>query len=372
MVNIIKTTARTLNLNGSHYEIGYQVGKMIEKNALLKTKYIMNETDLSQQEIIELNELFERWCPGLCDEITGFADALNIKKEDTYFYSMTYLIPRCSQIALQSPITKDNKPLLARNYEFSHELEDFCLFKTRVDGKYTHMGTSMLLFGIDDGFNEHGLAVSITSCGIPVVKLDHMQKPAIKGLQYWVIVRALLENCKNVEEALHYLEGMPIAFNMNMMLLDKTDHIALFQTMDGHHAIKHIDKDKHLLYTTNHSILPELQYLEPQVFAHSIGRYQYIENQFKEINYITRDKLKDMLLSKYPDGLCFHNFSYGFGTTKSMIMSPSEGTIELCWGGQQENSWRVYNIKNPFKNEIFEIELHDEEMDKGVFDWLSI
>ncbi|MEG0367295.1 MAG: C45 family peptidase, partial [Coprobacillus sp.] len=364
MEKIIRITARTLNLSGSHYEIGYQLGKMIDKDVLLKSKYIMDKTDLSKQEVTEANELFEQWCPGLCDEIAGFADALNIKREDTFFYSMTYLIPRCSQIALQSHITNDNKPLLARNYEFSHELEDFCLFKTSVDGKYTHMGTSMLLFGIDDGFNEHGLTVTITSCGMPVVKLEHMRKPAIKGLQYWVVIRALLENCKNVEEALNYLKGMPIAFNMNMVLLDKSDHIALVQTMDGHHAIKHINhtSKEYLLYTTNHSILPQLQYLEPQVFAHSIARYQYIENQFKQINNITRDKLKDMLLSKYPNGLCFHNFTNGFGTTKSMIMSPIEGTIELCWGGQEENGWRTYNINKPLNNETYEIDLHDEAM----------
>lgn len=336
-----------------------------------KARYVKETAVINNAMVKEENALFDRWCPGLSEELAGFAKALNVKLEYLYFYSMTYLVPCCSQIALLSSTTKDKKPLLARNYEFYDELEDFCLMKTKINGKYTHMATSMLAFGRDDGFNEHGLVITITSCGMPIVNMAHMKKPKVKGLQYWVVIRALLENCKDVKEALHYLEGMPIAFNMNMMLMDKEQHVALVQTIDGILAIKEIDSTSKetILYTTNHSILEELSSLEPQALCHSIQRYQYINKKLEGKNTISCNTLKNMLVSKYPNGLCFHYYKEGFGTTKSMIFSPIDGTIELCWGGSEKNQWKVYDINKPLKNEQHNISISNEKMPKGLFDW---
>ena len=232
----------------------------------------------------------------------------------------------------------------------------------------------MLQFGRDDGFNDQGLAVTISSCGLPVANLPHMQKPQFQGLQYWVVVRALLDNCKNTKEALAYLKDMPIVFNMNIILLDKTGHGALVQTMDGQKAFREIDvySSQQMIHATNHSILSEFVHLEKQVFTHSIGRYQYIQKELEQETTVTREKLKEMLLDKYPDGLCFHNYKESFGTTKSMIISPIDGTIELCWGGRHENGWNLYHLSQPFDNQTSEIEIHIDDVQKGLFDWQSL
>lgn len=371
--NLLTIHARTCNLMGTSYEIGYQLGSLVEKNPLLKSKYILEGELLGASWIKEAKELFESWCPGLCEELEGFADALKVGSDRLYFYRMTYLSPRCSQVALMPEVTQEGKPLLARNYEYSHELEDFSFVKTNLQGRYAHMGTSMLESGRDDGLNEHGLAVTMTSCGLPVVDLPYMRKPEIKGLQYWVAVRAILENCKDVEEALAYLKEMPIAFNMNMILFDKLGHAALVQTMDGKKAVKQMepgDKEQ-LLYTTNHAVLPDFKHLESEAFSHSIKRFDYIKEELEGKGNISRDKLKEMLLAKYPQGLCFHNYRESFGTTKSMIISPVDGTIELCWGGRPENLWRIYDMKESLTKEEFRIELNVEETAKGIFDWQS-
>lgn len=361
---------RVLNLSGSNYEIGYLLGKMVANDERLKAKYIV-KTTVDKEQIKEINVLLDRWCPGLTQEIQGFAEALQMNLESLFFYQMISYKPCCSHIALLSGKTDENKPILARNYEFSNELEDFSLMRTEVKGKYTHIGTSMLQFGRDDGFNEHGLAVTISSCGLPVVNLPHMQKPQFLGLQYWVVVRALLENCKTVKEALSYLKEMPIVFNMNMILLDKTDHAALVQTMNGRVAYRQIDSDnkEKMLHATNHTVLPEFLHLEKQAFSHSIGRYQYIEHELKDKQTITRSEIKTMLLSKYPQGLCFHNYAQSFGTTKSMILSPADGTIEICWGGRIENTWKLYDISQPILSDVYDIKIMFDDVEKGLLDW---
>lgn len=53
------------------------------------------------------------------------------------------------------------------------------------------MGTSVLHFGLDDGFNEHGLVVTMSSCGLPIGPLPDMRAPKLKELQFWVVIRAI-------------------------------------------------------------------------------------------------------------------------------------------------------------------------------------
>lgn len=366
---MLSIRAQTLNLKGTNYEVGHHLGKLVLNNPVLKAKYIKDMPNLNEIDIEESNALFDRWCPGLTEELAGFADAIKVDLKKVYFYEMTCLIPSCSHIAISPKITTDKKPILARNYEFLHELEDFCLMKTTIKGKYTHIGTSMLQFGRDDGFNEYGLAVTISSCGMPIANYPHMEKPKIKGLHYWVVVRALLENCKDVEGALKYLKDMPIAFNMNMLLLDKEGNMALFQTWNGKQSFKYINStdDEAMIHATNHSVLPDLMQLESQVLVHSILRYEYIQKQLVHEQGITKNNLKNMLLSNYPDGLCFHHFKEGFGTTKSMLLSPVDGTIEVCWGGSIKNTWRKYDITKDFIDEEYDIILQDEKMPQDFF-----
>lgn len=365
---MLKVKTQTINLNDTNYKIGYQLGMQVKNDDSLKAKYVLYKTDVSKKDVEEANLLFDRWCPGLREEIAGFADALQIELEFVFFYSMTYLQPRCSQIAVLSEVTKDQKPYLARNYEFDHTLEDYCLMKTQIKDKYIHIGTSMLLFGRDDGFNEHGLSITMSSCGIPIANLPNMKKATTTGLQYWVVVRALLEQCKDVEEAIAYIKNMPIAFHMNMILLDKAENLALVQTMNGKCEIKRIDtKTQHYLHATNHSLLPNFIRLEPEGLTHSIVRYSYIEQELHTQTSVTKEKLKEMLLAKYPNGLCFHYFLEGFGTTKSMLISPKDGTIEICWGGLISNGWRTYNIEEEWSNETIEISILNKKMPTSFF-----
>ncbi|MFQ7714939.1 MAG: C45 family autoproteolytic acyltransferase/hydrolase, partial [Agathobacter rectalis] len=131
--------------------------------------------------------------------------------------------------------------------------------------------------------------------------------PCIEGLQYWIVVRALLENCRNVQEALSYIKDMPIAFHMNMIIFDKEEHAALIQTYAGKKAIRCITTEKALLFTTNHAVLDDDKHLESGAFKHSVQRIN-ISRELSNKTDITRNTLKEMLLSDYSEGLCFHHY----------------------------------------------------------------
>ncbi|MDO5574280.1 MAG: carcinine hydrolase/isopenicillin-N N-acyltransferase family protein [bacterium] len=148
-------------------------------------------------------------------------------------------------------------------------------------------GATTALFGRSEGINEHGLAVSQSSCGFPVSNLPQMRNPGIKGLQFWAVIRSLLENCKTVDEALSMLTGMPIAYNINLYLADAAGEIALYETMNGEAACerigagnkamacvrigseeKNLKKDDSLagcLFETNHIAIKSFQNREPLI-----------------------------------------------------------------------------------------------------------
>ena len=355
----MKVPVHTKQLVGTSYEIGQALGRMAAGSSPLKKLHTTGFAGFGDIEVKQATTLFARWCPGLQEELQGFADALQVPLSQVVYHGMTYLRPNCSQIALLPSLTAAAEPLLGRNYEFSHEAEDFTLVKTSVAGKYTHMGTSVMFFGRDDGFNECGLAVTMSSCGFPVGPLKNMRAPKVVGLQFWAVIRTLLENCRDVEEALAYLRDMPIAFNINLMLMDRGGHAALMETLDGHVAVQQIDEKSQVqyLHATNHAVLPPLVSMEPVAMRHSLQRYQWVAEKLDGARGVTPADLKKMLLADYPNGLCCHFFKDFFGTTKSMVVNPARGTIDLCWGGQAENGWKQYDIGQPLEDATAEIEI---------------
>lgn len=370
----MKMKTRTMDLAGSSYDIGYTLGKIVEGIPQLKELHASVFPGFDEWKVREAQQLFGRWCPGLNEELEGFAEALSVPVEELIYWGMTSLRPNCSQVAVLPSKTKEGVPLLARNYEFGLDAEDFNLIRTSVEGKYTHLGTSVLLFGRDDGMNECGLAVTMSSCGFPVGPMEYMRKPQVNGLQFWAVIRSVLENCRDVEEALDYLKEMPIAYNLNLMLMDKTGNAALVETLDGRFVVKRPlpDAGEDYLCATNHPVVPELVPYEPQAMRHSIVRLDWIKRQMDSAGKIGAEDLKQMLHSMYPNGLCCHYFHDYFGTTKSMVISPVHGTIELSWGGQEANGWSRYQVEAPLEPTVREIDIHSEPFPREIGEFVPL
>lgn len=321
---------RTTTVSGTNYQIGFTLGKRVQDCPELIKYQTQGFTGFDSKAVVQAQKLFGQWCPGLTEELTGFADALKVPPEQIFYYGMTYLRPNCSQIALAPSRSQNGHPLLARNYEFNDTAEDFQLIRTQVAGRYQHLGTSVLNFGRDDGMNEHGLAVSMSSCGFPVGAPKSMRQPKITGLQFWAVIRSVLENCRDVAAAIQYVQEMPIAYNLNLMLVDRSGQIALVETIDGRLAVKRLEPNGFLL-ATNHPVIDELIPFEPQAMTNSLVRYQLVEELLAANQTLSVQDLKKLLLTHYPEGLCCHYYRDFFGTTKSMLLDPIAGTIDICW-----------------------------------------
>lgn len=329
-------------LEGTYREIGRQIAGQEDTGKW----YIPAPEYFTREALEEALGLYDMYCPGIREELEGFSEAAGIPVKDIAYTWMTMLVPRCSGLILTGKKTLDGHPKIARNYEFTIEDEDLKLCRTAPAGKYAHIAGTIVEFGRCEGINEKGLAVSMSSCGFPVSNMPGMRAPKIKGLQFWAVIRSLLENCADAQEALEKVMQMPIAYNINLYLADPSGTGILFETMDGEKAYEQISPKEGPQYLcgTNHIVIEQLKHLEPAGMNNSIVRYDRLKKFAEEKERYSEEEIRKFMLAEYPEGMTAHYYKNGFGTIKTVILDPVEKRYSICWLGQEENGWKDYLV----------------------------
>lgn len=367
-------TISYFELKGSYHEIGKQMAKRLKAVSALEFMKVPAPELITEKEFQEAREIYQKYCPGVLEEMEGFTEESGIPMEQVAYYWMTYLVPRCSGLMIDAKKSADGHCKLVRNYEFSIGDEDLTVSRTVVDGKYAHISSNIVCFGRCDGINECGLAITQSSCGFPVSNMQGMRPPKVKGLQFWAAIRTVLENCKNVEEALNLLNEMPIGYNINLLLADASGNGALFETMDGHRATQRLEdtKGKDYLAATNHIAIPEFQVYEPVGMRNSIIRLQNARNFAESKEMLTEDEIKQFMLTKYPNGMTCHYYKDWFGTIRTVVMDPMERRYSICWFGLNENGWSDFYVNEAMPDRVEEKAVISERGTKEMFEMIPI
>ena len=357
-------------LKGTSYEIGRLQGEEIRKNPNAMNVILSSES-IDETKYKDTKQLIDQYVPGLNEELQGFADSLNIKPSCLNFFDETLLQPGgCSLGAVLPSKTSDGKTYVLRNYDLSPAISDMRLCTTKVKGKYSHTGFSVSYFGRSEGLNEEGFCVAFASCGIPVGKHPGMKKPILKGLQFMVIVRALLENCKDVEEGITYLENMPIGTNMNLLLSDAKGNVALVETYDGEKVVKRGNKKSGFLIATNHAVMPKIMKLEDGKLEQSEIRYNFLKNNLESNDFFTKHKLQQLMFNEYPNGVTVHNFEENFGTVHSILFNLNDKQLDISFGSPINN--KIYKLKVGETLPFNELEVFIENSNYGPNFWKLI
>ncbi len=195
-------------LQGSAYEIGQMQAEIVNAAPGFAAFMQSGQGAFSETEFRTVRGTFERYCPGLNEEIQGLADGLGVPPAHVVYYSQTYLRQsHCSHMAVLPGLSASGHVLVGRSYEFDDTMDDLQLCTTHVTGQYAHVGFSSLLLGRLDGLNEHGLAVTMSAGGLPVGTAPGLRPPIQDGLQFWALIRTVLETCRTVDEALDLIEA---------------------------------------------------------------------------------------------------------------------------------------------------------------------
>jgi predicted choloylglycine hydrolase len=351
--DLVREKYHHIVLDGSRYEAGKQLAEIINQDPNAKKSFSSAKLDLRKLGFADWDALqsnCEECCPGLTEEIQGFADGLGTSPDRVPFWNWTYsssLGGNCSQLAVLSSVTEERHIYAGRSYEWNHKEEDLKLFTTRVKGKASHIGFSCLLFGRHDGLNEHGLLVSMTGGGIFRVPFKH------RGPMFWLVIRSLLETCTSVNNALGRLESIPMAGYFSLMLVDKQENAAIVEFADGQMSVQRVTSDdaEPYVFSVNHYRQPKTRKfnkLNCGIITHSQIRESLITKWYKtHAEKISRKNIQTLFATKHPDGLCNHFYNDGFGTLWSMIFDVTESSIDVCFSAPTHNKYRPFSLADP-------------------------
>lgn len=214
----------------------------------------------------------------------------------------------CSQA-----IWPGDEPLLVRNYDYAPALCDGVILSTKWNGQWV-TGISDGLFGLVDGMNEAGLAVSLTFGGRTIVG---------DGFGVPLIIRYVLEFCKTAQEAAEALEGIPCHMSYNVTAIDAT----------GKHFTAYLSPDRGTLITdarvaTNHQ--DNVEWHRHARATATVERERFLLQRLT-LHDEPANRFIDAFMKPPLYSTAFHR---GFGTIYTAVYWPERGKLEYRWPGE--------------------------------------
>ncbi len=337
-------------LEGSSYEVGAAQGKLLKDMPQVGGAVRDEEVDPRAYgfgTIADLEQAYDALCPGISAELQGAADALGVPVARLAFYADSFCNPPgCAQMVALPTITADGHTYVGRSYELGLADAELRLCTTRIPGKRSHIGFSGALFGRWDGMNSEGL--SVTSSAGTAAGLPH-EWVRTRGFSTWIAVRAILEGCSTVAEALEMLQDAPTDY-VNIIVAERGGRAALVEIAASRRAVREIAADDPAPYliATNHYTLDKMRecnVFEP-VIGHSTPRYRAIEASIQEsIPHVTADTFRSVLTREFPDGCFCPYYQYWLGTLRAMILDLDAGEAEICFGAPGYNEWHRLGLE---------------------------
>jgi predicted choloylglycine hydrolase len=222
-------------------------------------------------------------------------------------WNMPAFAPACSQA-----VVNDGARALIRNYDYHPDLFEQVVMCTRFIDRQV-LGTSDCLWGLLDGMNSDGLAVSLTFGGARVTG---------PGFGIPLVVRYLLEIAGSVPEALAALRRLPISMSYNLTLSDRTGC-----TRTAYVAPGHTMEVRAFPLATNH------RFDRPDDPAQG-ERFRSLERQTHLLRLLENHPHPDALATEFlRKPLRSTDYANGFGTLYTADYRPDSGEVHYRWPG---------------------------------------
>ena len=226
-----------------------------------------------------------------------------------------YKPPAFIAFCTQAAVTRE-RPVLVRNYDYNPALFEGVIMSTKLKDRRV-IGTSDCLWGLLDGINEVGLAVSLTFGGRRVVG---------DGFGIPLVVRYLLETCDTVGEARAALMRLPFHMAHNLTLLDRGgDAVTAYLSPDREPVFRSTP------VATNHQ--EQIEWPEQAKVTRTVERERHVltllEDPDLSTDHITRAFLEPPLHSTA--------FEREMGTIYTAAYWPTKGRVEYLW---PDHTWQ--------------------------------
>lgn len=221
-------------------------------------------------------------------------------------WNMPAFAPACSQVVVDGPTRA-----LIRNYDYHPALFEQVVMSTRFADRRV-MGTSDCLWGLLDGMNSDGLAISLTFGGAS----DYGP-----GFGIPLVVRYLLEVAGTASEALTVLRRLPISMCYNLTLTDRTGDIrTVYVGPNDTFEVREVP------LATNH------RFDRPD--ALQARRFRSLARQQRLVGLLDRRPHPDQLAAQFlRSPLRSADYADGFGTLYTADYRPDTGELHYRWPG---------------------------------------
>lgn len=244
----------------------------------------------------------------LWEHLTQLAGGGDMEARFLSFFSPPPYLSGCSQA-----VWSGDKPLLVRNYDYDPRAFDAVLLKTRWQGRGV-MGLTDGLFGLVDGINDAGLAVSLTFGG---------RRAVGEGFGVPLILRYILQTCETAAEAGEVLKRVPSHMSYNVTVLDRErTYLTALLAPDRPAVITNAP------VATNHQ--ERVEWARHARFTATVERERFLLQQLT-LHPMAEEKFVGTFLQP---PLYSTNFRDGFGTLYTAAYRPHEGMVELHWPGR--------------------------------------
>ena len=223
------------------------------------------------------------------------------------FYCPPPYLAGCSQA-----IWPGAEPVMVRNYDYSPNAFDALLLRTEWQGRAV-MGTSDGLWGLVDGINDAGLALSLTFGGRRVVG---------DGFGVPLILRYVLQTCKTTAEAAEALARIPCHMSYNVTAIDrKRQFVTAYMAPDRPAVITHA------AVATNHQ--ERVEWSTHARFTATVERERYLLQRLT----LHREPKEKFISAFLKPPLYSTAFAQGFGTLYTAVYLPRSRSMSLRWPG---------------------------------------
>jgi predicted choloylglycine hydrolase len=226
-------------------------------------------------------------------------------------YDPPRFLPGCTQVALVGDALA-----LIRNYDYRPDLCERVVYSSAFTGRRV-IGSGDCLWGLLDGMNDAGLAVSLTSV---------TGYPGPPGFGIPLVVRYLLETATTTREAIAAVSRLPVHMAYNLTLLDRHGDAATVFVAPGlePHA------SAHRVATNHRDTVPD----DPE-HASSLSS---VERQDTLFTLLERRPDPEAVIAAFlTEPLYTTEYARGFGTMYTAAYRPDLGFVDYVWPGSR---WR--------------------------------
>ncbi len=221
------------------------------------------------------------------------------------FWSPPPYLAGCSQGVSLS----DGSPLLVRNYDYAPSRLEGTVWCTGWGG-HRVIGMGDCLWGLLDGMNAAGLAVSLTFGGRRFVGA---------GFGIPIVVRYLLQTCTTVGEAEDALRRIPVNLAHNLTIVDGSGSV----------VTAYLAPDREPMFrptpvATNHQI--DIEWTEHAAATRTVEREEYV------LELLDRQLGPGEFAAAFLRPPLYSDaYSVGFGTLYTAAYRPLEGCVDYVW-----------------------------------------